>query len=198
MLFKYQVKTTEGEIVNGEAEAPNKFSLATALKKKKYSVLLIKEVGTTAPIFSYVAKVFGGVTSHEKIIFIQSLGSMLQAGLSLVRALSVLERQTKNTSFKKIITDLGRSIGQGNTLHDSATHFPQVFSPLAIAMIKAGEESCKLTESLMVVADQLEKSYELGRKVRGALIYPAIILASMVLIGIAMLTYVVPVLTSTF
>ena len=199
MLYKYKAQTSTGAIIDGEAEATNKFSLVAQLKKKNSTVILAKEIKERRSYLrAYLEEILGVVHLSEKIVFIRNLGAMMEAGLSLSRALSVLERQTKNSAFKKIINEIERDITKGSSLNETIGRFPGVFSDLSVAMIKAGEESGKLTESLKVVAEQLDKNYQLKKKIRGALFYPAVIVVTMVIIGIFMLTYVVPILTSTF
>ncbi|MAG12534.1 hypothetical protein CL630_01850 [bacterium] len=199
MLFKYKAKTSAGAIIDGEAEAINKFSLAAQLKKKNFTVILAKEIQERRSYLrAYLEEVLGVVHLSEKIVFIRSLGAMMEAGLSLSRALSVLGKQTKNRAFQKIINEIERDITKGSSLNETIERFPGVFSDLSVAMIKAGEESGKLSESLKVVAEQLDKNYQLKKKIRGALFYPAVIIVAMAVIGVIMLTYVVPILTSTF
>ncbi len=199
MLFKYQAQSETGEIVEGEAEAPDKFSLAATMKKKNYTVILAKEIREQK---SYAQAFFGDIIGivhlSEKIVFIKSFGAMLKAGLSVSRSLSVLERQTKNKKFQNIISVIGRDVAKGSPLHTAFGRFPKVFSSLAVAMVEAGGESGTLPESLAIIGEHLDKSYELLKKIRGALLYPIIILCTMIGIGILMLTYVVPILTSTF
>ncbi|MDP3725926.1 MAG: type II secretion system F family protein [bacterium] len=199
MLFKYQAQSGTGNIIEGEAEASDKFSLVAVMKKKNYTVILAKEIQTQkSHLRTFFEDSIGIVRLSEKIVFIKSFGAMLKAGLSVSRSLSVLERQTKNKTFRSIINALGRDIAKGSPLHKALGRFPKIFSSLTVAMVSAGEESGTLPESLAIIGEHLDKSYELQKKIRGALIYPAIILSTMIGIGILMLTYVVPILTSTF
>lgn len=199
MLFHYKAQTARGDIVEGEAEAPDKFFLATQFKKKNYTLLVAREIASKrSRIRTYLESTLGVIHLNEKIVFVRSLSAMLSAGLSLSRALSALKRQTKNKAFQNVISDLERSVGRGDAFHKALSRFPNVFSLLATAMVKAGEESGNLPGSLKIIAEHLEKTYELRRKIRGALFYPVVIVAAMVVIGILMLTYVVPTLTSTF
>jgi type IV pilus assembly protein PilC len=140
----------------------------------------------------------GKVSEHEKIILNRNLGSMLEAGLPLARALAIIEHQTKNLALKKVMNDIGESIKKGEPLSSAMNHHPKVFNSILISMIQAGEESGKLVESLNVVADQMEKNYNLKNKVKGAMMYPTIILIAMLIIAIFMLTYIVPSLSTTF
>ncbi|PIT89467.1 MAG: hypothetical protein COU27_00170, partial [Candidatus Levybacteria bacterium CG10_big_fil_rev_8_21_14_0_10_36_7] len=100
--------------------------------------------------------------------------------------------------FKKIIADLVTDVQKGNALSEAMKSYPRTFSPLFIAMVRVGEETGSLSESLSLVADQLEKDHKLVKKVKGAMIYPAIVVFAMLVIGIFMFIYVVPTLTSTF
>lgn len=123
---------------------------------------------------------------------------MLEAGLSLSRAITVSERQTKNPKLKAIFTDLNANISSGKTFHEAMSLHTDIFPAIFISMTKAGEESGNLAESLKQIANQMEKSYQIKKKVKSAMIYPGIILSVMVAIGVLMMIFVVPRLTKTF
>jgi type IV pilus assembly protein PilC len=110
----------------------------------------------------------------------------------------VLERQSKNFKLKHVIGDIGTAINKGRSLHDALADYPKVFSSVFIAMVHAGEESGNLPQALSMVGTQLERTYTMRRKVRGALMYPAVIMIAMGCIGILMMIYVVPTLAATF
>jgi type IV pilus assembly protein PilC len=149
-------------------------------------------------IFSFMRLFASGVKLHEKIIFAKNLSAMLGAGLALSKALSVLDRQTKNKKFKAVIAALNEEIRRGGTLSSGLSKYPAVFPAVFTSMVKAGEESGGLVQALNLVAEQMDKSYLLIKKVRGAMIYPSIIFCVMIAIGVLMLIYVVPTLSSTF
>lgn len=142
--------------------------------------------------------IFIFIPLREKVAFTKNLGAMLSAGLSLSRALEVLERQSSNKAFKKIISGLEEEVRKGRTLSLALQKFPRVFPPIFSALVASGEESGSLSASLVSLTEQLERSYALGRKLIGALIYPALIFLVMIAIAILMLVYVVPELSSTF
>lgn len=123
---------------------------------------------------------------------------MLRAGLPLSRALEVLTKQTTNIYFKSIIATLLTTIDTGGTFSNGLAKFPTVFSSLFVSMVRAGEESGALPQSLSEIGLNLEKSYALNRKIKSALMYPMIIIAAIFLIGILMFIYVVPTLIKTF
>jgi type IV pilus assembly protein PilC len=139
-----------------------------------------------------------GVKTEEIVIMTRSLASMLDAGLPLSRALSVIERQSGKRPLARIMNDVITRINTGASLHESLGHHTDTFSRLFISMVRAGEESGSLTEALTVVGGQMERAVALTKKVKGAMMYPAVILLAMVIIGILMLTFVVPTLSRTF
>lgn len=135
---------------------------------------------------------------HEKIIFSRNLATMIDAGLALSRALTIIERQTTNPKLKRTIYEINERVKKGSSLSEALKNYPEVFTTLMISMVQSGEESGNLVESLNVVSEQMEKQYTLNKKIQGAMVYPGVIMTVMAIIGIFMLLYVVPTLTKTF
>lgn len=198
-IFKYKIIDPEGKTKEGTLEAKDKFSLYHTIKQDGSTVISADEAGQGKDFsFSNMHLPFmGGVKTHDKIVFAKNLSKMIDAGLPVTRGLSIMERQSKG-KFKKILSELNDSISKGNTFSDSTKNYPEVFSPLFVSMVKAGEESGNLSLALNNVGMQMEKSYQLTRKIRGALMYPAVIFSLMAVIGVLMMVYMVPTLTSTF
>jgi type IV pilus assembly protein PilC len=197
MKFKYKAQTKEGKIIEGVKDSSDKFALARELREAG-SVPLSVEEDTGKKKLSFNITLFSSVSLQEKIIFTNNLGGMLTAGLSLTRALSVLEKQTKNPALNKVLTSIVEDINRGNTLSDGMKKFPKVFSSLFVSMVHSGEESGGLPQALSDVGINLKKSYDLNKKIKGALMYPSIILVAIFVIGILMMIFVVPTLTKTF
>jgi len=197
MQFSYYAKKISGEEVIGEMEAKDRFELALNLRQKGYTLISFKEKKEKEKFLSFLFSL-GGVKISEKMMFSRNLGVMISSGLPITRSLEILSRQTKNKNFKKILLSLMDRVQKGIPLSEAMKNYPRVFNSLFIAMAKAGEESGKLSESLRTVSEHLEQERNLTKKIKGALIYPAIIIVAMILIGIIMLIYVVPTLVSTF
>lgn len=198
--FTYRVKTKEGEIKEGKENAEDKNILAKKLREGGDVVLSITEERKSllSGRMDKINAALSRVNLKEKIIFTNNLGTMIEAGLPLARALTVIGKQTKNPKLKEILESLITDVNKGLAFNEGLTKFPKVFPGFYVAMIRAGEESGKLPETLKIVASQLEKSYELKRKIRGAMIYPSIIISLIIVIAVLMMLFVVPTLSDTF
>ncbi|MBI5230359.1 MAG: type II secretion system F family protein [Candidatus Magasanikbacteria bacterium] len=138
------------------------------------------------------------ITLPQKIFFVDSLRVMIKAGLSVVEALRILALQTPNPRFKKIIEAIKKNVEEGHSLTETLEKFPSVFPPIFVKMISAGEISGRLEDTLQQIVIQMKKSYELSSKVRGAMIYPAVVLVAMLGIGVEMVVFVLPKLLAVF
>lgn len=138
------------------------------------------------------------ITLPQKIFFVDSLRVMIKAGLSVVEALRILALQTPNPRFKKIIEEIRKNVEEGHSLTETLEKFPSVFPAIFVKMIAAGEISGRLEDTLQQITIQMKKSYELSSKVRGAMIYPAVVLVAMIGIGIEMVVFVLPKLLEVF
>ncbi len=200
MLFSYKAKSKTGEIIEGKLEAPDRFSLSRELRSRGYVPMSVQEEGGNffGQLLASATSIFSRVGVSEQIILTRNLSGMLRAGLSLDRALSVLKKQTKNSTLSKILVSLTSDINGGATFSSGLAKFPDVFSKLFVSMTKAGEESGNLSGALSEIGVNLEKTHSLTTKIRGALIYPGVILSAMVVTGVLMFAFVVPTLASTF
>lgn len=196
-VFYFRAKNLSGAEIEGRREAADRYELASNLKKEGYFLIGQKEETKKESVLKFVS-ILRRVSIQEKMMFARNLGVMAGAGVSLIRGLDVLSRQTGNSVWRDTLQKLAQAIKKGQTLSQSMEDYPKFFSPLFRSMVKAGEVSGKLEEALRLIAQQLERDYDLRRKVRGAFAYPLIILAAMLIIGILMMVYVVPTLIDTF
>lgn len=198
MLFQYKAKSKTGEVLESVMESPDRFTIARDLRSRGFTPIFVHEKNEGIKMASLTGNLFARVKPAELIIFTKNLGGMLRAGLSLYRALSVLQKQTKNPLLNSILVSLGNDISAGGTLSSGLAKFPKVFSKLFVSMTSAGEESGNLANALNEIGGNLEKSHALTSKIKGALMYPGVILSAMVVIGILMFAFVVPTLANTF
>jgi type IV pilus assembly protein PilC len=197
MLFRIKAKNAAGELVEDERESADRFSLSRELREEGLTVFFAEPAAAKSHSISF-GTIFKSVGLKDKIIFASNLSSMITAGLALSRALEVLVKQTGRAYFKSIIADLLKRVNGGESFSTALAAYPKVFPPVFSAMVAAGEESGKLPQALGIIKEQMSKTYELRRKIVGAMIYPAIIIVAIVAIGILMMTFMVPQLSATF
>lgn len=198
--FRFKAVKSTGEHYEAVRDSSDKYALYRELKKEGDTVLSAveeKEKGSFK-LASKFSGILGRVGTGEKINMARNLGSMLEAGLPMTRGLSVLERQTHNKKLKSVLLKMQENINKGGALSESFAEFPEVFPKIFVSVVKAGEESGSIAQSLKSIADQIERVHTLVKRLRGAMIYPAIVLSAMVVISVLLLIYLVPTLTQTF
>ncbi len=198
MLFKIKAQKSNGEIVEGVRESSDKLMLSREMRAEGLALFFAEALHKTEPSGGFFRGLFKKVGLKNKIVFASNLSSMISAGLTLSRSLEVLERQTSQKYFKGVIKDLLRRVTTGESLSQALEAYPSVFPPVFSAMVGAGEESGNLPNSLSIIKDQMGKTYELKRKITGAMIYPTIIVLLIIVIGILMMVFMVPTLSATF
>ncbi len=198
MNFTYTARDAQGKISQGTIDSVSRFTAAKELRDRGILPLSLTEIKTETSFSDKFAKFFGKVKLHEKIIFTHNLAGMLKAGLPLFRAIEVLKKQNKNPALEDVFVGLLSTIDKGGTLSDGFAKFPKVFSPLMVSMVRAGEESGNLSNTLGDIGVNLQKTYDLNRKIKSAMMYPSIIVAAIFIIATLMLMFVVPTLTKIF
>jgi len=199
MKFKVVTISSSGQKEERILEAKTKSEVFDLIRKENRTLISVKEETNQFKVnFQKMNLAVSTVREHEKVLFARNLGAMLEAGLSVSRALFVMERQTKNPKLKSIISSVQNDVKEGNSISVALSKHTSTFSSIFVAMVKAGEESGSLSESLKTISLQMEKTYLLKRKIRGALMYPGIIISAMLIIAVLMLIFVVPTLTKTF
>lgn len=200
--FHYKAIDVKGEKIEGTVEAPDRFDVYRIVRKEGRNIISVKEekegFSFSLSSLSKLNEMIGTVKLSDKIIFTRNMAAMIDAGLTISRALTVMQRQMKNPIFKRTLKQIDDNIRGGSSFSDALRKFPKIFSPLFVAMVHAGEEGGVLGDSLRTIAQQMDRAYTLKKNIRGALIYPTIVIMAMVMIGILMLLYVVPTLSSTF
>lgn len=199
-LFEYKaLREGERESYTGKVDADDRFKVYDIIRKENAQVLSVKEITASKTLLEFdLLSFFLRIKENDKIMLTRNLGLMLKAGLSLSRALSVIERQSKKPKLKEVIKGVSTEIEQGGSLSVAMGKYPKVFSNLVTSMVAAGEEAGTLAESLVTISEQLDRVYSLKKKIRGAMIYPSVIVFVLGIVGTLMMIYIVPTLTETF
>jgi type IV pilus assembly protein PilC len=200
MKVFYSAKNYSGQVKTGELDVKNERDLANQLRSDGFILTSFKklEVEKDNKIKINFLNRFISISLTDKLMFTRNLSVMISSGLPLSRALKNISLQTKKKKFSSILDNIYEDIQSGKTFADGLTKYPGVFNELFINMIRVGEASGNLEEVLNILATQIEKEHELLSKVKGALTYPAVIVVAMLGIGVLMLTYIIPKLTSVF
>lgn len=197
--FFYTAKNaTTGETSGGEMEARDEKSLAQDLRSEGLLLTSFKAEEEASVLHVKFLDRFMSVPLKEKMTFTRNLSVMVSSGLTVSRAVNNLALQTSNKTFKKILASVDDDLQSGKTLSEGLGKYPSVFNELFVNMVYVGEVSGNLEEVLDILAVQLEKEHDLLSKVRGALIYPSVIVVAMIGIGILMLVYILPKITGVF
>jgi len=193
--FNFRAKSIDGKEIKGVRDAESEYQLARTLRQEGYVLVKADAEGASRKWrFSFPRR----VGLKEKIFFCKNLQVMISAGVSLPRAVGILAEQSASKSFSKILLQLRDDLTKGNPFSAALSGYPEVFSDFFCSMAKVGEETGTLANVLAICAGQMEKDYALRSKIKGAMVYPAVILTAMVGIGILMLATVVPQLAATF
>ncbi|PIX73266.1 hypothetical protein COZ39_02215, partial [Candidatus Roizmanbacteria bacterium CG_4_10_14_3_um_filter_33_21] len=187
MFFKYKA-LKNNKIVEGKIESHSTTDVVNYLRTNDFFPINI------APIedHSTLNNLFVKVGFNDIVDFTRQLAIMLNAGLTLIDCFDILKKQTTNFALLKMIKDIDKDIRGGQTLSSALLKYKGSFSNLYIALVRSGEASGKLSEILLKLADNLEKQREFKGKIKGALIYPAIVVIGMVVVMFIMVTFVVP------
>jgi type IV pilus assembly protein PilC len=200
MKAVYTAKGYSGEIKSGQVNVKDERELANQLRSEGFvltSFNKLEEENEKKIQVKFWDRFFG-IPLSEKMMFTRNLSVMVASGLAISKALKNLSLQTKNKKFIKVLAAIQESVQAGGQFSDSLARFPGIFNELFVNMVRVGETGGNLEEILVILADQLEKEHDLLRKVRGALVYPAVIVVAMLGIGVVMMIYVVPQITKIF
>ncbi len=199
--FTYIGEDANGKKVRETVSADDRYAVYDIARTNGHTVSSVTEqTGLSFGSFDMerINAALGKVKQDEVVMMTRNLGSMLDAGLTVTRALSVIERQSKNAKLKQTIQSIIARINKGDQFFEALKDHPKVFDDLYIAMIRAGEESGNLAESLRTLAIQMERSSNLKKKIKGAMMYPSIVVTVMIIIGILMMIFVLPSITGIF
>ncbi|MDO8525408.1 MAG: type II secretion system F family protein, partial [Candidatus Omnitrophota bacterium] len=174
MSFKYTAKDRDGKSVTGTLDTSERASAIDILRKKDLIIISIEEA-KSGSIFSLSFKKKKKITIDDLVIFSRQFATMVDAGIPLVGALDILGEQVENKTFGSVIIEIRNSVETGSSLSEALGRHKNVFSVLFVNMVKAGETSGMLDEILDRLAVYMEKTSTLQRKIKSALVYPAVV-----------------------
>ncbi len=193
--YVFKALDLAGGKARGEVEAESKQAVSDQLKQRGLIVLDISNKHSSREIELSFMK---SVKATELAIFARQLSTMISSGMSILRALYVLEEQTESKYLKETIVAVRKDVEAGLSLSDAMARHPKVFNPLFVAMTQAGEMGGVLEDSLVRVADQLQKDAALRRQVKSAMIYPALVATFAIGVMMALVAFLVPVFEGVF
>lgn len=195
MKFNYLARDQKGEIQTGAIEASNYSSALKTLQERGLIITRLKSEQKTH-ILSRNIKLFDRIKRKDVFVLFRQLAILVDADVPIVQSLKILGKQIENQSLKEIVNSVATDIDGGMSLSKALRKHPKTFSLFSINLIKSGEVSGQLQETLNYLADHLEKEYYLVSKIRGAMTYPAFILGAFAIVGTLVMVMVIPNLTS--
>jgi type IV pilus assembly protein PilC len=194
--FAFKALDLAGATTKGEMEAGDKQAVAAQLRSKGLIVVDIEEQ-VPANAGDILAR-FRRVSSDELVIATRQLSTMINSGMSLLRALYIIEEQTENDKLREIWIDVRKDVEAGLALSDALRKHPEIFNDLYVAMVEAGETGGILDSTMLRVADQLEKDAALKRQIKAAMMYPSLIGGFAFVVLFALVAFLVPVFEKIF
>lgn len=197
MEFSYKAKTQSGEITEGIVEAADENNAVNVLHDKNFVVLSINAIRKNV-FSSDLGQIFSRAKTKDIVIFTRQLSTLIDADMPLAEGLRTLAKQSEKAVLRKVIGEISEAVEAGSSLSAALSSYPQLFSSFYIKLVQSGEVSGKLHESLLYLADYLERSQAINSKIKGALTYPAFVVFALVVVAIIMMVYVLPQLLTIF
>lgn len=190
MKYNYQARTKTGEIQSGLVEASSREAAVNVLKSAGLYVTFLRE--NYSPFYSKKLKLFKKITKKEIVAFSRQLSIMFKSEIPLAEILDTLAKQTTNEALKEKILEMIKKVEGGDSLSKTFSNYPKIFNPFYINMVKSGEASGKLSDVFSYLSDHLEREYHFYGQIKGAMIYPAFVLFVFLLVGGAMIFFIMP------
>src|SRR3989344_5921087 len=194
MLFNYKAVDAEGASKQGEIDAPSRDLAISGLQRRGLIVISIKEEGQSKSIFSM--SFFEKVSMKDVVVLSRQIATLFEAQVSALKAFTMLATNSENKLLSKKLTAIGDDLQAGVSISGSLAKHPDVFSNFYVNMVKVGEETGKLNQTFLHLADYLDRQYALTSKTRNALIYPAFVIVTFFVVMTLMFTDVIPKLAS--
>jgi len=199
LTFDYKVRDRTGNLVQGQLEGDSLALVVGKLREMGYMpVAVTPKSGVNVKKEIVIPGITNRVKLSETAVVTRQLATMVDSGLSVVRALSLLSAQTENKELARVLREVLQEVEHGSALSAAVAKFPKIFSPLFITMVQAGEAGGNLDSVLLDLSSTMEKQAALNRKIRSAMTYPIVVLSVMAIIFLALLIFIVPVFSKLF
>jgi len=195
MEFTFKAKDQAGKLKEGKVDAISKDSAVALIQKNGLVPVSVSQKIKGAGLLKDINRILEGVSQKELVIFFQELAILIDAKVPLVQSLLALEEQISNHFLKIIIHEIRGNVEDGMPLSEAMMKHPDVFSTLAINMMKSGEVSGNLQKSISYIAENTEKNYQLTSKIKSALYYPIFVMVVAGIIGFVVITFILPKIT---
>jgi type IV pilus assembly protein PilC len=193
-IYKYKAISKEKRTVGGLVEAGSIDGAAEILQEKGFIIISLKK--EEEEVKRKYLSILNRVKAKDLVVFSRQFAVMVSANVTIVQALKILVDQTASVKLKVIISEIAFEVDGGSKLSDAMAKRPNIFSDFFTSVIRSGETSGRLDDSLNYLADEMEKDYDMMHKIKGALIYPAFVFFGLGAVGIVMMIFVIPKLTS--
>ncbi len=195
MRFLFKARTQDGQIKEGIVEAADRSAAVRVLQREELIPISIQKEREGIKLLNSIKRLWEGLSQKELSAFFRELATLIHAKVPVVQALRAIEEQSDNKFLRLIVKDIAADIEDGATFSDALAKYPDVFSPLIVSVMRSGEASGNLQNSIMFVADNLEKNYQLTSRIRSALFYPSFVITAAAIIGFLTASFILPNLT---
>lgn len=197
-LYHYRARAKNGETKEGVIETTSQDAALDTLQQSGLFVVSLKTQAEETSIFRFNIKITGHISQKDVVLFSRELATLFQAHIPIVEALKTLIAETSRPALKKIISDILDDVSGGMALSQAFSRHPEAFTSFYINLVRSGEESGKLQDVFVYLADYLERNYYLTTKTRNSLIYPAFIVFAFAVVVSILMIYVIPQLVQIF
>lgn len=191
MLYTYKALTKSGEERTGSIDAVNEDIAVGSLQRRGLIVVSVHS-GDTGSIFERDIELFSGVSNKEVVMLSRQMATLFDAQVSALRVFRLLGTESENKTLRRALSEVADDIQSGMSISQALNKHPAIFTVFYVNMVRAGEETGKLNETFLFLADYLERSYEVASKIRSAMVYPAFVIFVFIAVMVLMLVLVIP------
>ena len=192
MLFKFKAIDQHNASRDGTVDASSIDAAIVTIQKRGYTVVSIDPIDEGTSIYNLEISLFQSISNKDVVIVSRQIATLFEAQVSALRVFRLLASETENKQLRTVMNDIADSLQSGSSISRALSAHPDVFSPFYINMVRSGEETGSLEKSFTYLADYLDRMYQVISKARNAMIYPAFVITTFVLVMGLMLTMVIP------